>query len=208
MATLSTYQGGTFVGISHLWFIKGGFGNKFDTTGKDVLEVPVAQDGGFTYSGGSPSINHYKVHGITGDWTSRMTPGDTDINLFIPCIDEEVLTNCGFTKTVIAAADAAKVAPSDGNVGDYKWVPATSTPGFSFAEVNSAFTVGIAAANDEGTKLFCIKKVKLLASILFDAADTAKPIGITLVGSSSASTSSDAMGIFEGRIGIVSTERT
>lgn len=208
MATISTYQGGTFVGISHLWFVVGGFGAKFDTTGKGVLEVPVAQDGGFTYNGGSPSIDHYKVHGITGDWTSRMTPGDTEINLFIPCIDQEVLEACGFTVSTVAAADAAKVAPSDGNIGDYKFTPAASTAGISFAEVNSAFTVGIAAANDEGTKLFCIKKVKLLASILFDAADTAKPIGITLVGSSSASAATDAMGIFEGKIGIVSTERT
>ena len=190
------------MGISHLWFVIGGFNDKFEVGTKSCIEVPVAQDGGFTYSGGSPSINHYKVHGITGDWTSRMTPGDTEINLFIPCIDSEVLAACGFTYTTVAAADAAKVIVRDHNKGDYKFTPKAGTAGYSFAEVQKAFTVGIAAANDEGTKLFCIKKVKLLASILFDAADTAKPIGITLVGSSAASTSSDAMGIFEGSIGI------
>lgn len=204
MATIASYQGGTFVGISHLWFVIGGFGDKFDTTGKTIKEVPVAQDGGFTYNGGSPSIEHYKVHGINGDWTSRMTPGDTEINLFIPCVDSEVLGACGFTAVTVAAADAAKVIVADSDNGDYKFTPKASTAGISFAETQKAFTVGIAAANDEGTKLFAIKKVKLLASILFDAADTAKPIGITLTGASTASSAADGMGIFEGTTAIVS----
>ena len=51
--------------------------------------------------------------------------------------------------------------------------------------------------------MYAIKKVKLLASILFDSADTAKPIGITLVGSSAAATASDAMGIFDGAVSVV-----
>ena len=205
MATIASYQGGTFVGISHLWFVQGGFGDKFDTTGKTIKEVPVAQDGGFTYNGGTPSIEHYKVHGINGDWTSRMTPGDTEINLFIPCVDSEVLGACGFTAVTVAAADAAKVIVADSDNGDYKFTPKASTAGISFAETQKAFTVGIAAANDEGTKLFAIKKVKLLASILFDAADTAKPIGITLTGASTASSAADGMGIFEGATAIVNS---
>ena len=196
MASISSYQAGAFVGISHLFFVIGGFGNKFDATGKTVKEVPVAQDGGFSYNGGTPSINHYKVHGITGDWTSRMTPGDTEINLFIPTIDEEVLQACGFTVKTVAQADAAKAALVDSDAGDAKFTPEGT--GYSFAETQKAFSVGIGAINDEGNKMFAIKKVKLLASILFDSADTAKPIGITLTGSSAAATAPDAMGIFEG----------
>ena len=80
---MAQYQNGAFVGISHLFFIGdsngNGFGDDFDTTGKNVKELPVAQDGGFTYNGGTPSIDHYKVHGIAGDWSSRMTPGETEI---------------------------------------------------------------------------------------------------------------------------------
>ena len=197
MASMSSYQAGAFVGISHLFLIQGGFGDKFDATDKTVKEVPVAQDGGFSYNGGTPSVNHYKVHGITGDWTSRMTPGDTEINLFIPTIDEEVLTACGFSVMTIAQADAAKAALNDdAGVGDAKFTPVGS--GYAFAETQKAFTVGIGAINDEGNKMFAIKKVKLFASILFDSADTAKPIGITLTGSSAAATAPDAMGIFEG----------
>lgn len=200
MSAISTYQSGAFVGISHLWFITGGFGDKFDTTGKTMKELPVAQDGGFTYNGGEPSVDHYKVHGINGDWTSRMTPGDTEVNLFIPTIDKEVLTACGFTVTDVAAVDAAKVSVADSDTGDYKFTPTSGKSGYTFAETQKAFTVGIAAANDEGTQLFAIKRVKLLASILFDEADSAKPIGITLTGSSSAASAPDAIGIFEGAV--------
>lgn len=203
MSTIASYQNGTFVGISHLWFIQGGFGDKFDTTGKTVKELPVAEDGGFSYSGGTPSIEHYKVHGLNGDWTSKMTPGDTEINLFIPCIDEEVLTACGFTVTTVAAADAAKAAVADSDAGDYKFTPASGQTGFTFGETQKAFTAGIAAVNDEGTKMFAIKKTKLYASILFDAADTAKPIGITITGASSASAAPDAIGVFEGSTTVV-----
>lgn len=192
--TIAQYQNKAFVGISHLFFIKDGFGDNFATTGKVVKELPVAQDGGFTYNGGSPSIDHYKVHGIAGDWTSRMTPGETEINLFIPTVDDEVLEACGFQSVGTlgsTAIAAAKVEDSN----DYKFTP---TAGYKFAETQKAFSVGVAAINDEANQMFAIKKVKLMASILFDSADTAKPIGITLTGSNAASSATDAMGIFDG----------
>ena len=199
---MAQYQNGAFVGISHLFFVGdsngNGFGDDFDTTGKNVKELPVAQDGGFTYNGGTPSIDHYKVHGIAGDWSSRMTPGETEINLFIPTIDKEVLTACGFTtKSITGSTALGKVVVGD--QGDYKFTAkADGTGSYVFAETQKAFSVGIAAINDEGNQMFAIKKVKLLASILFDAADTAKPIGITLTGANAASSAPDAMGIFEG----------
>lgn len=210
MSTIASYQQDTFVGISHLWFVAGGFGDKFDTSGKDIIEIPVAEDGGFSYNGGTPSIEHYKVHGIAGDWTSRMTPGDTEINLFVPTIDQEVLQACGFTVTTVAAADAAKVVVAEksngtAQTGDYKFTPTSQTAGYSIAETQKAFEVGIAATNDTGTKLFAIKKVKLYASLLFDAADTAKPIGVTLTGASSASSALDAIGIFVGTTSAVAS---
>jgi len=202
MGTIKSYQGDAFVGISHLFFIQGGFYDDFavgsgtsgSTPAKVVNEVPVAQDGGFTYNGGTPTIQHYKIHGLVGDWTSRMTPGDTEINLFIPVVNKEVLEACGFT--VKNNVTPGVVQDTDDNV------KFTSTGGFAFAETQKAFSVGLAAINDEGNKMFAIKKVKLLASILFDSADTAKPIGITLVGSSAASTAEDAMGIFDGETGV------
>lgn len=193
MASIKTYQDDAFVGISHLFLVTGGFGDNFATTSKTINEVPVAQDGGFTYNGGTPNVDHYKIHGMVGDWASRMTPGETEINLFIPTMHTAVLAVCGFT---VKAATAGAVA--DGDAGDHSF---TASSGFVFAETQKAFSVGIAAINDEGTKMFAIKKVKLLASIVFDSADTAKPIGISLTGTSAAATAEDAMGIFEGTLG-------
>jgi hypothetical protein len=57
--------------------------------------------------------------------------------------------------------------------------------------------LGIVAFNDEGNKAFAIKAAKLSATIVFDEANSAKPIGISLTGSTSAGGDADAMGIFE-----------
>ena len=175
--------GNKFVGISALYVLPGGFGDNFVTPqGKTLTEVPVAEDGGFTYTGGEPSIEHYKIHGLTADWTSRTTPGETTVNLFIPSVTKDQLQLFGFTVE----------DKKSGSVGDY-----TITDGFVFAETSLAVTVGIAAINDEGTKLFGIKAAKLSASLVFDEANSAKPIGISLTGSTSKGGDNDAMGIFE-----------
>ena len=175
--------GNKFVGISALYVLPGGFGDSFATPqGKTLTEVPVAEDGGFTYTGGEPSIEHYNIHGLTADWTSRTTPGETAINLFVPSVTKEQLQLFGFTVT-------------DKNTGTI--AGETITGGFMFAETSLAVTLGIAAINDEGTKLFGIKAAKLSATIVFDEANSAKPIGISLTGSTSKGGDSDAMGIFE-----------
>lgn len=180
--------GNKFVGISALYVLKGGFNAKFalptGTGAAQLTEVPVAEDGGFTYTGGEPSIEHYKIHGLTADWTSRTTPGETEVNLFIPSVTKEQLQLFGFT---VQDATAGTDTPAG----------MTITSGFMFAETSLSVTVGIAAVNDEGTKLFAIKAAKLSATILFDEANSAKPIGISLTGSTSAGGDADAMGIFE-----------
>ena len=182
MANISANNTNKFVGISALNVIKGGFGEAFSLPqGGSLVEVPVAEDGGFTYTGGEPSIEHYKIHGLTADWTSRTTPGETQVNLFIPSITKDLLELFGF-KVTVASGSAAGM-----NI----------TSGFTFQESSLAVTLGIAAINDEGTKLFGIKAAKLSATIVFDEANSAKPIGISLTGSTSAGGDDDAMGIFE-----------
>lgn len=182
MANIAASQTNKFVGISSLHVIKGGFGSSFSIPeGSELTEIPVAEDGGFTYTGGEPSIEHYKIHGLTADWTSRSTPGETAVNLFVPSITKSLLELFGFSVTDAAGTAAGKTVVS----------------GFMFAETSLAVNLGIAAINDEGTKLFGIKAAKLSATIVFDEANSAKPLGIALTGSTSAGGDSDAMGIFE-----------
>lgn len=182
MANIAQNNINKFVGISALHVVKGGFGTNFALpTGGSLVEVPVAEDGGFSYTGGEPSIEHYKIHGLTADWTSRTTPGETSVNLFIPSITKDLLELFGFKVTTATGTAAGK----------------SITSGFVFQESSLAVTMGIAAINDEGTKLFGIKAAKLSASIVFDEANSAKPVGISLTGSTSAGGDNDAMGIFE-----------
>lgn len=185
MANIASKNTNKFVGISSLHVIKGGFESNFGLPSGEgaatLEEIPVAEDGGFTYTGGEPSIEHYKIHGLTADWTSKTTPGETSVNLFIPSITKDLLELFGFKVTVASGKAAGK------NI----------TSGFVFQESSLAVTLGIAAINDEGTKLFGIKAAKLSASIVFDEANSAKPIGISLTGSTSAGADNDAMGIFE-----------
>jgi hypothetical protein len=184
MANIAAKNTNKFVGISALHVIKGGFGSAFALPDGGVLEeIPVAEDGGFTYTGGEPSIEHYKIHGLTADWTSRTTPGETEVNLFIPSITKNLLELFGFNVTDATAGGSA--------------AGLKIKSGFTFAETSLAVNLGIAAINDESNKLFGIKAAKLSATIVFDEANSAKPIGISLTGSTSAGGDADAMGIFE-----------
>ena len=182
MAHIAASETNKFVGISALKVVKGGFAAGFTLgDGQALVEIPVAEDGGFTYTGGEPSIEHYKIHGLTADWTSKTTPGETQVNLFVPSITKSLLTLFGFTVT-----DASSAAGIGANVS-----------GFIFAETSLAVELGLVAFNDEGNKAFAIKGAKLSATIVFDEANSAKPIGISLTGSTSKGGDSDAMGIFE-----------
>lgn len=176
-----TNDKGVFTGLSELHIIPGGFGTGFSTANKTPIEVPVAEDGGFTYNGGTPSVERYRIHGMTAPWAARMTPGDAETQLFVPQITKEILETFGFD------VDDATIT----SLLSKKW------SGVKFRETSHAVEVGIAAINDTETQLFAIKKTKLQASIVFDEANSAKPIGIQLTGASTAGGDADAMGIFE-----------
>lgn len=181
MANVSNATG-VFTGISELYVISGGFAAGFTLpSGGSLTEIPVAEDSGFSYTGGTPSVENYRIHGLTTPWSSRMTPGESEVNLFVPQVTSSLLELFGFT--------AAEVSVS--SVGGKNW------SGTKFKETCSEVNLGIAAVSSDQTGLFAIKKVKLLASIVFDDAASAKPVGIQLTGASVAGGDADAMAICE-----------
>lgn len=180
MANVSNASG-VFTGISELHVVKGGFADGFTLgDGQTLVEVPVAEDGGFSYNGGTPSVERYRIHGLSSPWTSKMTPGDAEVNLFIPQVTKAQLDLFGFTAATATATLLNK-----------NW------SGVKFAETQKEVYLGVAAVNRTADGLFAIKKIKVLASIIFDDANSAKPIGIQLTGAQAAGADSDAMGIFE-----------
>ena len=180
MANVSNATG-VFTGISELHVVKGGFAAAFTLgDGQSLVEIPVAEDSGFSYTGGTPSVERYRIHGLSTPWAAKMTPGDAEINLFVPQVTKALLELFGFT-----AASASGVS-----------LLSKTWAGVSFNDAPKEVYLGIAAINRTADQLFGLKKVKVLASIIFDDANSAKPIGIQLTGTA-LSSEADAMGIFE-----------
>ena len=180
MANVSNATG-VFTGISELHVVKGGFADGFTLgDGASLVEIPVAEDGGFSYNGGTPSVERYRIHGMSAPWTSKMTPGDAEVNLFVPQVTSALLTLFGFTASAASASLLSK-----------NW------SGVKFSETQKEVHLGVAAINRTADQLFGIKKIKVLASIIFDDANSAKPIGIQLTGASASGADTDAMGIFD-----------
>ena len=108
MANVSNASG-VFTGLNELHVVSGGFADGFElATGATLVEIPVAEDSGFTYSGGTPSVERYRIHGLSAPWSSKMTPGDAEVNLFIPQVTKALLELFGFTTAgyLVWGADA------------------------------------------------------------------------------------------------------
>lgn len=179
MANVSNANG-VFTGLNELHVVSGGFADGFElATGASLVEVPVAEDSGFSYTGGTPSVERYRIHGLSAPWASKMTPGDAETNLFVPQVTEDLLKLFGF-----------KAATASASLLNKSW------RGIKFNDAPVEVVLGIAAINRTADQLFAIKKVKVLASIVFDDANSAKPVGFQLTGASTAA-DEDAMGIFE-----------
>ena len=174
MANVSNANG-VFTGINELHVVPGGFGANY-ATATGITEVPVAEDSGFSYTGGTPSVERYRIHGLSTPWAAKMTPGDAETSLFIPQITETLLTLFGFTAASASASILSK-----------NW------SGVKFKETSKEVDLGIAAINRTENQIFAIRKSRFLASIVFDDANSAKPVGIQLTGASISGGEADAM---------------
>lgn len=177
MANVSNANG-VFTGINELHVVAGGFAAGFTlAAGQVLVEVPVAEDSGFSYTGGTPSVERYRIHGLSTPWAAKMTPGDAETNLFIPQVTKDLLALFGFTASDLTID----------NLLNKKW------KGVKFKETSKEVDLGIAAVNRTENGIFAIKKSRFLASIVFDDANSAKPVGISLTGASISGADADAM---------------
>lgn len=186
--TKQQMQASVFSGISSVYMVPGGIetNNHAATIPDTVVEAPVSEDSGFNFNGGTPSVSHFRVHGLTADWASTFTPGDGELTLEIPCHDDSVLDlvygNNG-TETTLTL-------PSGITVGGKSTVKGEAR---SFEQ--KAVYLGLLVLNDTEDHLLFIKKAKFIATPAFDGGD--KPYAITLTGALSATSDEDAYGILE-----------
>lgn len=179
----ASMQANTFTGLSALFAVKNGI--TFTSGAASIetaVEFPVSNESdGFRYNGGTPSVDHFKVHGLSGDWTNRFTPGESELNVEIPTHDTNILEYCGFTQV-----GSAQSVTLDGKT--YSGKP--------FAETSKVVILGLAGLNDTEDKLFLMKKVRCLATINFDPSGV-KPLSVTLTGANACAADADSVGIYD-----------
>lgn len=187
--TKKEMQDYVFSGISAVYMVKGGIntsGGAATISAENVVEAPVSENSGFNFNGGTPSVSHFRVHGLTADWTSTFTPGDGELTLEIPCHDDSVLDlvygNNG-KETTITLPDGVTVGGKNKVKGEAR----------SFEQ--KAVYLGLLVLNDTADHILFIKKAKFVATPAFDGGD--KPYAITLTGALAATSDEDAYGILE-----------
>ena len=192
----TSMQLNVFEGISAVFAVDGGFTFTSGTlnllnANARLLEFPCSEDSGFSFDTGAPSIEHFKVHGLNADWVSTFTPGDTELNIEIPCHDTEIMQlvfgSTGTDITINLPTDALK-----DSVGT-----ATAT-GKGFGAAQKSVELGLLILDDTEKRLFYVKKAKLTAQVTFDGSN--KPLCVVLSGSLSDSG--------DGAFGILDIETT
>ena len=187
MKTKAQMQANVLTGISSLFAMKGGFtaDNGVITLDESKMcEFPCSEDSGFNYSEGTPTTDGFKIHGLGVYWTSKMTPGDTEITIEIPCHDTDILTFCGFTSADLTINGAS----GEGNVFKGK-----TYQGKVFSGIRKAVILGLFALDDTEENAFFVKKAKLMAAVVFDGSN--KPLCVTLTGSIQEGAAADALGV-------------
>lgn len=192
-------QGDVFSGISSVFAIVGGFTSTAGTgddagkqvatiTEANVKEFPVSDDSGFNFDSGAPSVNHFKVKGLSTDWVNTFTPGDGEITLEIPCNDTDIL------ETVYGreATDVKYTVPA-GIMGDV-----TTLAGKAFSFAQKSIYLGLFILNDTEDKVLFVKKAKFMAQTIFDGSE--KPVCVVLTGTLAAGGDDDAFGILEAAV--------
>lgn len=178
-----TMQGDVFEGISSVFALSGGLPTGLDLSEKNLTEFPVSDDSGFNFDTGAPSIERFKVKGLATDWVNTFTPGDGEIKLEVPCHNTNILSLVGME------GKAATVTLPAGVSGE---AAATAT-GMSYPVTQKAVYLGLLILNDTEDMLLFIKKVKLMAQLIFDGSN--KPLCVVLTGSVASGGDTEAIGI-------------
>lgn len=129
-------------------------------------DLPVTVDT-LSFTQDDPTINHYKVIGLEGDWTSSSTSGDVSIQFTVPTKQTDVLKLAYGTSAVVAKTGATYGS------GTYNGNAVT----FSTHKV----TGSIVLEDAEQKNLLILSNVALWAKPLFENAST-DPFAIQFTG--------------------------
>lgn len=187
----SSFINEVFADIDAVFAVKGGFpdasSGAVDASGLNIVEFP-CERGSFNYTGGDPTINHFKVHGLNADWAQTFTPGDGQVTLNVPTYGTDILELVyGKTGTDLTVTLPTGVAEK------------TTFKGKSFSYEQKQVFLGLLILNGTGDKALYIKKVTFIATPKMDNENN--PLYITLTGSMNATTDVDATAVLEAQAG-------
>lgn len=122
-----------------------------------------------------PTINHYKVIGLDGDWTSSATLGDMNIQFTVPTKAKEVLT-------LAYGADAVKdITKLSLSTGDSELDNANGYEGVSIQLNKKKITGTFVLVDEEKENLMVMTNVALWAKPLYENPGT-EPFAIQFTG--------------------------
>lgn len=134
-------------------------------------DLPVTVDT-LSFTQDDPTINHYKVIGLEGDWTSSSTSGDVSLSFTVPTKQTDVLKLAYGTSSVVAKTGAT-VTGVTGLSGTFGGDVVT----FSTHKV----TGSIVLVDSQQKNLLIMSNVALWAKPLYENAST-DPFAIQFTG--------------------------
>ena len=138
-----------------------------------TLELPVEVDS-LKATMEDPTINHYKVIGLAGDWATTSELGDFSVEFVVPSKAKALLTTM-FGEDAIGDITGATVSTGDTQLdGTYTGV-AVETKKYKIQG-------SIAIVDDTKTNLMVITNLALYATLQYDETGT-KPVAFKFAGS-------------------------
>lgn len=126
-----------------------------------------------------PTINHYKVIGLDGDWTSSATVGNMTIQLTVPTKNSDMLTlfyGSSSVKTITGATITTGNAELDGAAGSPNTYGGTAVK-LKGHKITGTFVI----VDDEYKNLFVVTNIAMWAEPLYENASS-QPFAFKLTG--------------------------
>lgn len=165
-----------FNGLSSLLYTKEVIDlSKDNTTITPEFDLPVAVDT-LQISQDDPTINHYKVIGLDGDWTSSATLGDMSIQFTVPTKAKDVLV-LAYGKDAVKDLTKVSIASGDDEVDN----KTAGYKGVSIMLKKQKVTGTFVLVDEEKQNLMVLTNVALWAKPLYENPGT-EPFAIQFTG--------------------------
>lgn len=139
---------------------------------KPEYDLPVTVDT-LQISQDDPTINHYKVIGLDGDWTSSATLGNMNIKFTVPTKAKEVLV-LAYGSDAVKDITSLKLVTGDDGTGE-------TYSGVSLNLKKQKVTGTFVLVDEEGVNLMILTNVALWAKPLYENPGT-EPFAIQFTG--------------------------